>query len=81
MDNKSITKQQYEKCIYNCVKKKRKADIHTIADELKLEEIIILKQVNDLQEKGYLKFSAVLPLNNQDKNSPYYSCTNKVYNE
>ncbi|SEA56466.1 hypothetical protein SAMN05216349_11712 [Oribacterium sp. KHPX15] len=81
VDSKYMT-EQYEKDIYNYVKKKGITDIHSIADKLKLEEIIVLKHVNDLQKKGYLMISAVLPLINQDiKNSPYYSCTSKVYND
>ncbi len=74
--------EYYEKDIYNYVKKKGMTDIHTIADGLKLEEIIVLRFVNYLQKKGYLMISYVLPLITQDiKNSPYYSCTNKVYDD
>lgn len=74
--------KQYEKIIYNHVKKVGITDIHTVAEKLKIEEVIVLKCFNELQDKGFLEISDVPLLDGPDgNNGPYYRCTKRIYKD
>ena len=67
--------------IYNFVKCKPGTSIDVIAENLQIEELKVLKYVNELQNEGYVTIAkvAALDISVEKGNSVYYKATHKPF--
>ncbi len=64
--------------IYKAIKKLQPIDIHNLATKLEIDELSMLKVINELQEEGYIGIK-VKPLSTDSDNSSYYITTTKKF--
>ena len=66
--------------IYNYIRNKNGVDIHSIAECLNINEITVLRCLNELQRDGFITISSVIPLDSTvESGSVLYKSTNKKY--
>ena len=68
-----------EKRIYDYIKEKKVVSIHDVSEHLNLPEISVLKSVEELRRKRFLKMCTPVPLSISNNESCFYTTTSKVY--
>lgn len=68
-----------KKSVFNYVLNHRNTDIHAIAKALNLEEMQVLKVINELIKDSYIQMDTPTPLCTNNQNSCYYSVTGKQF--
>lgn len=68
-----------KKSVYEYICTHSGTDIHAVAKALNLDEMQVLKVINELLKESYIKMETPIPLGTSNQDSCFYSATGKAF--